>query len=277
LHHIKKYNAKCFLFNDDEFIVDKNRVKELCEKIIKAKEKNIINKGILFNCQVRVIDFISQGEIDYELIDKLAKAGFHSLGLGIETFSDRMMSMPSMNKVGCDCEKTLKIISIMLDKGIVPHVFQIIFFPESNKEDIKINIRNGMEVVRKGAQLVVTPILRFSPGAPISKNPVYNFTSKIIENKFHNEKLKIGINYIPFDPFLADCANKIEDAIDKEISNFKWKYGRIHKSIIGILSYIATAKLLKEEGLVKEGYELIDYKIKELELRKEIKSEITNE
>lgn len=270
LHHINKYGAKCFLFQDDEFMVDKQRIRELCQKIIGGKENGSIDKGILFNPQARVTDFLLGGKnssVDYEFIDNLAKAGFHSIGLGIETFSDKLISKPCMNKQGYNSAQSLNVVYSMLEGGIVPHVFQILFTPEGDIEDIKINIRRGMEVVRKGGQLVVTPVLRSSPGAPIYNNSSYPFKIKTFVNKISGEKLEISGNYIPWDPFLADCADRVFDLIDEEVSDFenKWKFGRIPKSIEGILYYIATSKLLKDSSLVKECYGLIDEKTKELE------------
>ena len=86
---------------------------------------------------------------------------------------------------------------------------------------------------------------------------------------FSGKDLKISRDYIPHDPFLASCADKVRDLIDEEVLKFKekWKFGKIPKPMLGTLTYVAAAKLLGDSSLVEESYRLIDDKIKELEER----------
>lgn len=269
LHHINKYGAKCFMFNDDEPLIDKPRIKELCQIIINSKETGEIDKNILFNSQGRVADFLSDGNVDYDFIDRLAKTGFHSIGLGVETFSDRLLLMPSMKKGGFDSGQSLKVVDALLNRGIVPHVFTILFVPEATPEDIKITIKRGMEIFRKGGQIVVNPLLRAMPGARIYDNPAYPFKTSSSENDISKKRIEISKYYIPHNHFLADCAERVMDLVDEEVSEFMghWKFGSVPKAMAGTLAYVATAKLLKEPELVREGYELIEDKIKELKLK----------
>lgn len=78
---INKYGQKHIDFFDDNFLVNKNRTKELCESMYK---NGFYNKAT-FGCQIRA------DSVDEEMLTYLKKAGFKNLAFGMETASERLM------------------------------------------------------------------------------------------------------------------------------------------------------------------------------------------
>lgn len=80
---INKYKQKNIVFSDDNFIVNKKRVIELCEQICKNK----FNERASFMCQAR------GDSIKEEILEYLKKANFRGISFGIETASNRLMEL----------------------------------------------------------------------------------------------------------------------------------------------------------------------------------------
>ena len=55
-----------------------------------------------------------------ELLLKLKAAGFYTYGLGVETFADRLLKSPSVNKLGVDAQDCENVLDAMLDIGLNP-------------------------------------------------------------------------------------------------------------------------------------------------------------
>ena len=66
----------------------------------------------------------------------MEKASFLSIGLGVETFSDRLLKCPSINKKGLTSADSLKVIDAMLSTKIVPQINIIIGIPESTPDEL---------------------------------------------------------------------------------------------------------------------------------------------
>ena len=270
LQYIQKYGAKGFLFSDDEFLVSEERAMSLFDRVIKAKKDGIINKDVAFNCQARVSDFLlktgGRQDVHYELIDKMVEAGFHSIGMGVETFCDRLLMSPSMNKRGFTGEASIRVINAMLEGGLVPQINNILFIPEATREEITYSIRKSINFIRKGCQVAVTPLLYSIPGAPIYGDPRYLAVTEEYKNPETNEFIEITKHFIPNDPEMARCADWIFDALDEELDAFKksgiWKHKTIPKTMVGILLFTATAKLFGDAELAKECADLIRFLIK---------------
>ena len=94
LYYIKSKGAKGFLFSDDEFLMNRQRAINFCNRVIDGKKTGLISQEIEFNCQARVMDFLLKNDKkkpDIDFILLLKEAGFHSISLGVETFSDRLL------------------------------------------------------------------------------------------------------------------------------------------------------------------------------------------
>ncbi len=75
----EKYGIKAINFDDENFLVSKRRVMELCDRIINEK------LDVRFSCYGRV------DNVDKETLERLKKAGCVRLGFGIESGSQRML------------------------------------------------------------------------------------------------------------------------------------------------------------------------------------------
>lgn len=80
---INKYNQNSIVFSDDNFVVNKKRVIELCNAICENK----FNEKASFMCQLRG-DSVAE-----EMLPYLKKANFTGLSFGVETASERLMKI----------------------------------------------------------------------------------------------------------------------------------------------------------------------------------------
>ncbi len=98
---INKYNQRNLGFYDDNFLVNKKRVRSLCELIIQKG----FNLRAAFSCQTRA------DNVDRETLAYLKDAGFAHIGLGIETGSERLMKILNKRetvKVNIEAVKMIK-------------------------------------------------------------------------------------------------------------------------------------------------------------------------
>ena len=119
---INEYKQSFITFVDDSFLMNKKRVIELCEMMIK---KGFHQKAI-FDCQAR------SDTVDDEVLKILREAGFRTIHFGIETASERIMRL-------IDKKETVEEVKqgIMLAKK---HGFQvsgtfILGLPTETKEE----------------------------------------------------------------------------------------------------------------------------------------------
>lgn len=94
---IDKYGTRQITFKDDSFTVNKKRVLELCDRLIKENIK------INWDCNTRV------NLVDEQILKKMKKAGCNSIKVGIETGSERVLNLMS-KKISFDqCRKAAKL------------------------------------------------------------------------------------------------------------------------------------------------------------------------
>src|SRR3989338_476922 len=80
---IYKYGQRNIVFNDDNFVVNRKHVFEVCEMIIARKYP----KGISFQAMAR-------GDmVDIEMLKLMKRAGFKTISYGLETGSERLMKL----------------------------------------------------------------------------------------------------------------------------------------------------------------------------------------
>lgn len=97
---INKYNQRSIGFFDDNLLVNKNRVRLLCESIV----QNRFNLKAKFACQTRA------DNIDEEMLTYLKSARFVSIALGIETGSERLMKVINKGETVKDNIEAVKAI-----------------------------------------------------------------------------------------------------------------------------------------------------------------------
>lgn len=119
---INKYNQQSITFLDDNFLVNKKRVKLLCELIV----QNRFNVKAKFGCQTRA------DNVDEEVLTYLKNAGFASIGLGIETGSERLMKILNKGETVRDNIEAVKMIKRM---GFDINCFFLFGVPSETSEE----------------------------------------------------------------------------------------------------------------------------------------------
>lgn len=265
LHYADKYDAEGFLFSDDEFLVSRRRAVSFCDLIVKAKASGRLASGAMLNCQARVADFKSlndSGAVDDEFIKLLHAAGFHSISLGVESFSDRLRATPIMNKKGFTSELAFSVIDSMLNAGITPQVNIILFIPETTRDELIYNMQCGMELFNKNCTLAVTPHLLNIPGSPCHDDNRYPSKIENYKSEFSGKIIPITNYFIPHDPLIAVAAEQYHSAFEKEVNKFykrnKWPFEVVHKTILSVMSFVVIADSIDAKDLAHEWRMQID-------------------
>ena len=94
---IKNFRVKSIFFQDWEFTVDKKRVEEICDLILKK------NLKILWGCNARASD------LSDELVRKMKSVGCTRINIGFESGSQRILDKANKRIKVEDLEKAIKI------------------------------------------------------------------------------------------------------------------------------------------------------------------------
>ncbi|MBD3203967.1 radical SAM protein [Candidatus Woesearchaeota archaeon] len=122
---INQFHTKQFYFWDDTFTMNRKRIINLCEEIIKR------NFNILWGCTTRV-DFL-----DTDLLRMMKKAGCVSIDIGIESGSQKILD--SLQK-GITIDQVKKAVEMIKKAKIECNAFFMIGFPQETEQDIKKTI-----------------------------------------------------------------------------------------------------------------------------------------
>lgn len=118
---IKKYNTKKIIFLDDNALVDKERMIEICKEIKKRNIKCLFGALSSIKCY------------DIELLEYMYKVGFRWIHYGIETGSTRLLKL--MNK-DMNIDYIKKVIEETKNIGYRIRTSFILDYPTTTKEDI---------------------------------------------------------------------------------------------------------------------------------------------
>ncbi len=129
MHH--KYDICHFRISDDNFIMRKERLKDICKQIIKEK------LDITWSCLARV------DSIDHEVLALMKKAGCLSIAFGVESGSQKILDFEKKNVTLDKIEKAVKLIK---KAGIKTISFNIIGHPMETMETIKETIKFNKKI-----------------------------------------------------------------------------------------------------------------------------------
>lgn len=265
LMHVDRYGARGFLFSDDDFLVGNKpgieRTHKFCRLIIDAKGSGRIPQGIKFFCQSRVADYIEGGKVRLDLLDIMKEAGFDNTGLGIESFSQRLLNSPSINKVGVTVDDYKMVLDALLDKKIIPIIFIIIGVPESTVDELVETMYVAVDYIRKGADVSVTPRLRANPGSPLCNSQGYELSFKYWQSPQNENVLEIQDYFVPENKIIAGIIDKVHIFAEREIDLIKEKKmcnrTIVPKLLIGMATFIATAKLINRQDVADDFSETL--------------------
>lgn len=148
---IREYGIKGFCITDDNFIVNKERIEDICNEITPLELK--------WSSLSRV------NTVDRELLIKLKQSGCIEIKYGIESGSPRILGL--MNKK-ITIEEIRRAISITHEVGIKVKAFILHGFPGENIESTKETIQLLEELKDKIDRI---SLFRF---VPLPGSPVYN-------------------------------------------------------------------------------------------------------
>ena len=194
-----KYNIDGIYFNDENFILNKKRIKEIAEAAID------LNLNMYFRGSGRCELFL---KFDDEYLKLFKKAGFYHFGLGVESGSNK--TLRSINK-----QITTAEIYKVVDK-LVKFKFEATYnfiagFPHETVDDYKETLRTIHDIFEKCTYMIY----------PL---PAPSYFCPLPGTKSFDEAVELG-HKVPVT--LTDW----ED-VDYNISNMAWISKDLHKFII---------------------------------------------
>jgi radical SAM superfamily enzyme YgiQ (UPF0313 family) len=118
-----KFNLDGIIFQEDNFFVNMQRIKEFCEKI------SINNIGWKANCRIKYLIDKNQS-----FLEMLEKSGCRVLQFGVESGSDRILNL--LNK-GISADNILKVNKKLAKANILCRYNFIIGLPTETEEEIQ--------------------------------------------------------------------------------------------------------------------------------------------
>jgi radical SAM superfamily enzyme YgiQ (UPF0313 family) len=272
LHDIQKYGARAFSFNDEDFLIGNtrgiNRAIKICEMIIQSKKKGEMPEDIKFSCQTRASDFFDPKSkdgksINYRLLSALSQAQFHNVSVGVETFSDRLLKCPSINKGNITSKDQHTVLHALIDYGLYPTINLILGIPEMTVEEMIDTVRDAMMYTEKPCQLSVASHMYAFPGAKIFGLKDYPTTDAIWINPITKERVNIPLHYTPHNEEVASFLGQIDSAAHAELEDFKSEFKLnnsllIPRIVIALCTFRVIARRFEETELLRKINDKLD-------------------
>jgi len=208
-------SVQAIYFNDDEFLMNRERIIDLCNYIISDNEL----KDLIYICMARV------DSIDRELLDLMKKANFGIISYGVESFSDRILcDMDKKIKInGCAnmSDLSVKALEMTQKAGITPRINFILFYPTININDLIINIEIATKLIEMGIPPTYYTFVEPFPGARIMNKP-YN-DGYLFE--LNGKEINIATKILPIDIEIRKLVIRALEEYKINVEVFKQKYG----------------------------------------------------
>jgi len=181
---VKKYpQTKTFLFYDDNFSAKKDRVIELCKKLISEG----LNK-YKWSCLCRA------DHMDEEMISWMKRAGCSRILIGLETADPEAMKRLNKN---LKPEKVKEVVETIDRYGIDALVFFIIGNPGETSESVK---RSYNLAKKLKCQSTFWSIMQVFPGTQLARlQPCDDFVGYIYEPEIEKPCAAISANVMAFE------------------------------------------------------------------------------
>jgi len=179
IDEIEKISAEAILFSDDNFFTDMKRSEEICDLIIKRK----IKKRFIAQARINIAEYP-------RLLEKMVKAGFKILLMGIESPHDRILEQ--LNK-GFNSAQVKEAFSVLCKYPLYCHGYFIYGnIGETEKEMLCIS-NFAREIKVDSITFQKLRIEKFSPLKDIAENaPGYHVTERgeLYSDKYSHAALK---------------------------------------------------------------------------------------
>jgi len=270
--HIEVYGTKAFLFSDDNFILGNSfglqRLYDFCHRIIAAKEHGSIQADVAFFCQSRVAEFMIHNDdgktFNSDLAELMYTAGFRNVGLGVETFSGRLLKSTFINKLNTTVEDCKVVIESLLAIGITPQIFIILGIPDATVDDVVETIELTADYCVRGVDVSVAMSgIKVFPGAPIyGRCGDFTVVGRTWVSPINNESIFISDYVEPKDEKIRYMTNNLEQLREETLGRIKTECGWsgsviIPKTLSAMAVLWAAAVLLDKKQLADKLWKII--------------------
>lgn len=211
---VKRYGVRGVKFEDDTFILDRQRICKICDLLI---EKNI---RLMWTCNGRV------NLIDKDLLDKMKSAGCVAILYGIESGNQKILN--NIDK-GIEVSKAREVIRLTWETGIVPHGFMMLGMCGETRQTIQESINFCKEVRIPAEFTIATP----APGTRLYQEAIdrgkIDSLEKLVKGWDHwFEKVLVNLTDIPDNELI-----RLKKQAEKEVFGSYLKNRKKH--LIGML------------------------------------------
>ena len=264
---MRAHGARGFAFSDDDFPIGGaagiERLAKTCDLITASKAAGRIEADMQFACQARIADFIMVGRVPNRgVMEKMKAAGLVSIALGVETFVDRLLKSPSVNKVGVTSVDCTNVLDAMLDVGLTPLMNLIIGIPEQEPTELAFTLSTALGYIQRGCEINVTGPMYALPGAPLMTNPDYPIADQSWVHPQTGTTVSIPHRFIPRDAQIAALSERFEqdfsDTLDALMKERGWEGRILHKRAKNCLSLMVSARGIGDEALVERCRRVLD-------------------
>lgn len=242
--------TKTFILQDDNFMLKKKRVMELCKIIKEEKENGRLSKTLSFICQSRVHD------VDPYLLKQMSATGFRLIGYGVESFSEEILN--KFNKK-TTIQTIWNAINWTLEARIKAFLNIILFPPSCTEEDLLVTIDGCIKSEEKGCEVAIEPYIMPLSGSDIVKEKglIWDKKNIIIPG---TEKSIIKTNrLLPNDKSVREIALKFDECLSDFQGYFAEKYNLKHLStrVRSLISFYVVCDIMKEDERMSKIEKLI--------------------
>jgi hypothetical protein len=202
------------------------------------------------------VSFMAQGSVRNvpTLSKELSQAGFRLLGLGVESFSTKVLK--EFNK-----KQTLPeihdAITALLEVGVTPYVNLILSSPDSTVDDLITTVSEALRYLDKGASIALSLYTLAFPGSDWMHELM---NTGLITYKKHpiigtSNHITLADKILPNDPLLKEVLGRSEDEFNQMIKHPLPNKTRI-RSYVGCVALYCILKVLKEMEIIEENEKL---------------------
>lgn len=209
----KDYNCDEIHFYDDVFTLNKERVFELCDKIIKE------NLKMPWICLTRV------DAVNEELLRAMKSAGCYQIWLGVESGVQRLIDLLRKN---ITLEQAFTAFSLCKKLGIMTYGLFMLGLPTETKDDSEETIKTAIKLDPNFAQFTYT--------TPIPNTHLYKLakeSGKIVEQEITKYNFFSNVVYLPEGRTIRELKNTTKRAYRK----FYLRYGFLKRTLPFIIRY----------------------------------------
>jgi len=179
IREIEEISGEIILFSDENFSVDPRRAEKICDAIIERK----IKKRFIVQTRIEIAKYPS-------LLEKMVKAGFKTLLIGIESPHDRILF--SLNN-GFDSDTVRKYFKTLKKYNMFYHGYFIYGNITETEEEMLYIAKFAKEIGVDSITFLKLRIERFSPLKEIvEKTPGYHIAKNgvVYSDTYSNSDLK---------------------------------------------------------------------------------------